>query len=86
MHKLFSYDIFEKKLTTMILIADGGSTKADWIAINKDKTEAFRVRTLGLNPEVNTTKELTDRIIHMFQLINIKKDVEEIYFYGAHPL
>ena len=67
----------------MILIADGGSTKADWIAINKDKTEAFRVRTLGLNPEVNTTKELTDRIIHMFQLINIKKDVEEIYFYGA---
>ena len=67
----------------MILIADGGSTKADWIAINKDKKEAFRVRTLGLNPEVNSTKELTDRIIHMFQLINIKEDVEEIYFYGA---
>lgn len=67
----------------MILIADGGSTKADWIAINKNKKEAFRVRTLGLNPEVNSVKELTDRIIHMFQLINIKDDVEEIYFYGA---
>lgn len=67
----------------MILIADGGSTKADWIAINKDKNEAFRVRTLGLNPEVITEIELKNRIVNMFQLIHIKKDVTEIYFYGA---
>tara|TARA_R110002153_G_scaffold28388_1_gene87670 strand:- start:1173 stop:2024 length:852 start_codon:yes stop_codon:yes gene_type:complete len=67
----------------MILIADGGSTKADWIAINKDKNEAFRVRTLGLNPEVITEVELKNRIVNMFQLINIKKEVSEIYFYGA---
>ena len=33
----------------MILIADGGSTKADWIAIDNNKQERFRVRTLGLN-------------------------------------
>lgn len=67
----------------MILIADGGSTKADWIAINKNKTEAFRVRTLGLNPEVVSSEELHNRIINMFQLINIKDEVTEIYFYGA---
>ena len=67
----------------MILIADGGSTKADWIAINKNKTEAFRVRTLGLNPEVVSSEELNNRIINMFQLINIKDEVTEIYFYGA---
>jgi N-acetylglucosamine kinase-like BadF-type ATPase len=67
----------------MILIADGGSTKADWIAINKDKKEAFRVRTLGLNPEVITEIELKNRIVNMFQLIQIKKEVTEIYFYGA---
>lgn len=67
----------------MILIADGGSTKADWIAINNDKTEAFRVRTLGLNPEVVSSEELHNRIINMFQLINIKDEVTEIYFYGA---
>lgn len=67
----------------MILIADGGSTKADWIAINKDKSEAFRVRTLGLNPAVVAKEELHNRIIHMFQLINIKDEVTEIYFYGA---
>lgn len=67
----------------MILIADGGSTKADWIAINKDKNEAFRVRTLGLNPEVITEVELKNRIVNMFQLIKIKKEVTEIFFYGA---
>lgn len=67
----------------MILIADGGSTKADWIAINSDKNEEFRVRTLGLNPAVVSEDELRNRIINMFQLINIKDDVSEIHFYGA---
>lgn len=67
----------------MILIADGGSTKADWIAINGDKNEEFRVRTLGLNPAVVPEEELNNRIVNMFQLMNIKDDVSEIYFYGA---
>jgi len=67
----------------MILIADGGSTKADWIALDNDKKELFRVRTLGLNPAVVPKEELNNRIINMFQLINIKDQVEQIYFYGA---
>lgn len=67
----------------MILIADGGSTKADWIALNNDKNEEFRTRTLGLNPAVVPENELHNRIINMFQLINIKDDVTEIHFYGA---
>ena len=67
----------------MILIADGGSTKADWIAINSEKEEMFRVRTLGLNPAVVVEEELHNRIINMFQLMNIKDEVTEIHFYGA---
>lgn len=68
----------------MILIADGGSTKADWIAIdNATKEEVFRTRTLGLNPAIVPEEELNNRIINMFQLINMKEDVEEIHFYGA---
>ncbi len=67
----------------MILIADGGSTKADWIAINDQRIEEFRVRTLGLNPAIVPEQELRNRIVNMFQLINIKNDVEEIHFYGA---
>lgn len=67
----------------MILIADGGSTKADWIALNTKKEEVFRVRTLGLNPAVVAEEELHNRIINMFQLIQIKDQVTQIYFYGA---
>jgi N-acetylglucosamine kinase-like BadF-type ATPase len=67
----------------MILIADGGSTKADWIAINSEKKEDFRVRTLGLNPAVVPDEELNNRIVNIFQLMNIKEEVSEIYFYGA---
>ena len=67
----------------MILIADGGSTKADWIALDTNKKELFRVRTLGLNPAVISKEELTNRIINMFQLINVKDEVSHVYFYGA---
>ena len=67
----------------MILIADGGSTKADWIALDNNKEELFRVRTLGLNPAVVSKEELSNRIVNMFQLIDIKDKVEQIYFYGA---
>ncbi|WP_299051340.1 N-acetylglucosamine kinase [uncultured Polaribacter sp.] len=68
----------------MILIADGGSTKADWIAIDTtNKTELFRTRTLGLNPAIVPAEELHNRIINMFQLIQVKDQVEEIHFYGA---
>ena len=59
----------------MILIADGGSTKADWIALDEHKEEAFRVRTLGLNPAVVSEEELHNRIINMFQLIQVKNEV-----------
>ena len=67
----------------MILIADGGSTKADWIALDNQKKEAFRVKTLGLNPAVIAEEELRNRIVNMFQLIEIKNKVQEIHFYGA---
>ena len=37
----------------MILITDGGSTKCDWIAINKNGEQAVeKIRTKGLNPAI----------------------------------
>ncbi len=67
----------------MILIADGGSTKADWIALDSNKEEVFRTRTLGLNPAVVSDTELRNRIVNMFQLMQVKETVSEIHFYGA---
>ncbi|MDP2088854.1 MAG: N-acetylglucosamine kinase [Flavobacteriaceae bacterium] len=68
----------------MILIADGGSTKADWIAIDATtKEELFRVRTMGLNPEMSSSDVLRDRVLHTFQLVQHKDKVSKVYFYGA---
>ena len=67
----------------MILIADGGSTKADWIALDANKDEVFRVRTKGLNPAVVPEEILRERIINTYQLYHNKDEVTEVYFYGA---
>ena len=67
----------------MILIADGGSTKVDWIAVDASNKEVFRVRTLGLNPAVVAPEELHSRIAHTFQLMQVKETITAVYFYGA---
>lgn len=67
----------------MILVADSGSTKTNWIALdNKGKTY-FKIDTPGLNPAVFQKETLRQRIITKSELNLIRNDVEKIYFYGA---
>ena len=68
----------------MILIVDSGSTKCDWIAIDKNGIQLFeKVRTKGLNPAVLSPDELLGRIQEN-EILNINKDkVEYLFFYGA---
>ena len=67
----------------MILIVDSGSTKTDWIAINNKGETLFNTQTLGLNPQVLSDNILKERIVNNFELYKFRKDVNEIYFYGA---
>jgi len=67
----------------MILIVDSGSTKTDWIAIDREGKVLFETQTLGLNPQVLTNHILKERIVNNFELYKFRKEVEEIYFYGA---
>ena len=68
----------------MILIADGGSTKVDWVALDKSTgEELFRCRTHGLNPALLSTEALRDKVIHNFQLNQKKQTVNKVFFYGA---
>ena len=66
----------------MIIIADGGSTKADWIALQKDRI-LFKTRTRGLNPAILSENQLKERIVNNFELIQNTEKVTEVYFYGA---
>ena len=67
----------------MEIIADGGSTKVDWVVLNKEKKEVFRVRSQGLNPAVVAKDSLKERLLEVTELMDIKDEVEKIHFYGA---
>ncbi len=67
----------------MILIADGGSTKCDWILLNNKGDQIFKTRTKGLNPAVFPEDMLEQRIEENAELQEVKNTVERIHFFGA---
>lgn len=67
----------------MILVADSGSTKTNWIALDENGDTFFKIDTKGLNPAVFPKKTLYNRIIKKDELNEIKKKVTKIFFYGA---
>ncbi len=67
----------------MILIADSGSTKTNWLVLDKTGKEVLRTRTKGLNPAVFDLEILQNRIEENKELTKIKDLVTKIYFYGA---
>src|SRR5690606_25395279 len=67
----------------MILVADSGSTKADFVALEKDGKHIFSTETLGLNPEVLTQDEVIARLDQRFDILHNKNKVEKLFFYGA---
>lgn len=67
----------------MILIADGGSTKCDWIALNTKGKILLKTRTEGLNPAVFSKEIIQKRLFESIELGEIKQKISKIYFYGA---
>lgn len=66
----------------MLLIADSGSTKTDWILIDEEKKQS-RYNTIGYNPYfIDTDKivqSLTGTLVSQLDSSKVKK----IFFYGA---
>lgn len=67
----------------MILISDGGSTKADWICLDKSGKQVFKTRTNGLNPEILNEDAVLARLSENNEISDCKDEVSEVYFYGA---
>jgi N-acetylglucosamine kinase-like BadF-type ATPase len=67
----------------MILIADGGSTKADWICLDMAGNQVFKTRTNGLNPEILNAEAVLHRIQENNEISSCKDQVTQVYFYGA---
>jgi len=67
----------------MILVADSGSSKTDWLlAIPQQETQQFR--TAGLNPYFLSEKEIVKVIQEQARdLLALTNEITEIYFFGA---
>jgi glucosamine kinase len=68
----------------LTLIADSGSTKTDWVLIDK-KTSLSNLKTIGFNPYFQTKDQISIEInehLRPFLGDNISK-IDHIYYYGA---
>lgn len=67
----------------MILLADGGSTKCDWILLDNKGEQVFKTRTKGLNPAVFKKNVLEERLFANEELLAYKEKIKNVHFYGA---
>ncbi len=67
----------------MVLLADGGSTKCDWILLDDSGEILFKTRTEGLNPAVFNKSLLEERIHKNTELSTYKNKIDIVHFYGA---
>lgn len=67
----------------MILVADSGSSKTDWL-LNQDGENVKQYYTAGLNPYFLSEKEIL-KILQdqLAEMIAFAADIKEIYFFGA---
>ncbi len=67
----------------MILIADGGSTKCDWIVLDEQGECILETKTGGLNPAVFDENTLVERLHNNDDLKAIKSKIKQVDFFGA---
>ena len=65
----------------MILVADSGSTKTDWLGYRSGKTISFK--TQGINPYFLNAQDIHKALSKVQMLSEFANEVKEIYFYGA---
>ena len=67
----------------MILIADSGSTKTDWVLVNAKKNIVVKATTKGLNPTVFSESDLYTTVTTNKVIMEYVNDVFEVYVYAA---
>lgn len=67
----------------MILIADSGSTKSDWLAIDSNGVECSRFNTMGFNPYFHSSDKVESELNQCSEFMSIAASVDKCFFYGA---
>jgi glucosamine kinase len=68
----------------MIVVADSGSTKTDWVFIDTENNKTFTIKTTGFNPYFQSSEVIYQTIVKEFGAqIEILPAVKEVFYYGA---
>lgn len=67
----------------MILIADSGSTKCDWLLTDSKGNVIQQQNAPGINPVMFTPVEIKERIGLASAIVPYSSQISQIYFYGA---
>lgn len=67
----------------MLLIADSGSTKCDWVLMDLSGKTLLKTSTRGLNPLAINNENILLRLKENPNLKTLKNQVAKIHFYGA---
>ena len=65
----------------MILVADSGSTKCDWILING--LEQVPTKTMGFNPFFHSVEIIGQGLMGNSTLLKFRDQIRAVYYYGA---
>jgi len=66
----------------MFLVADSGSSKADWYFVSPNGKESL-VSTIGINPNLHSTAEMTNVVVGAAPTEVPKARVERVFYYGT---
>lgn len=66
----------------MILIADSGSTKCDWILVRDDNTR-ITFSTIGFNPLFQDEKKILAGILANKKLTALSNNIDKVFLYSA---
>ena len=67
----------------MILIADSGSTKCDWILLDEEGSEVDRTLTMGFNPYFHSEATIATAIKQNEKLGEYDTEISRVFYYGA---
>jgi len=73
----------DEKQAHMILIADSGATKSDWLLIDERGNEQMNYQLVGLNPYYLSPAEIISILSKELTPFIEAKKIKKLYFYGA---
>ena len=76
------YTKFVQTVLFMIVVAESGSTKCDWL-LDDGKGHVHETFTIGFNPFFHTTDVVLEHLKANTDLMKYALQIEEVHFYGA---